>query len=593
MTTATSSKPTAPTPPPNAVDPGPTRSSHRLLRRPSSRILLGLVVGVVVLYLVVMPVVFMLGSTFQTSETGLPLTSESTWTFSNITTVFSDSRTWELLVKTLVFSLSAVAVGGAIAIALAWLTERTDLPLPRVIFVLVIATAGLPGLIQALAWARILNPSAGPVNDLLGLVGLNFDPYTLHGMILVQAIEVVPIAFLLIAASLRQMNPALEEAAAASGAKGFTTFRMVSLPLFAPAALGAFIYSFVNTVDSVAVPLILGLPGNERVLSIQVWLSAQPVRGLPQYGLASTYALILVALSLLPLFFYKRIMSTASRNATVTGKGFRSRRLPLGQWKWPAFVIVFGFVLLQAVLPVLMLFWSSIQPYYDGFGSEALGRTTWDAWTSQFSSGKIAELVATTVKIGALSALATIVVTMVASWVAVRGRSRFAKSLDLLMFFPQLLPGIVIALAVLMLYLVLPLGIYGTMWLLVAGFVVKSLPLASRVTTPGVAQISVTLEEAAAVSGAKLRHVWLHVLAPLLRGTMTTGFLLVFMGALQNLSLPLLLGGGSGDRMLAEDILEVYQNAGDTQRASVLCLVMVALTSVCAIVMRVSDRART
>jgi iron(III) transport system permease protein len=563
---------------------------RRTFRLPSSRTLLAIAAALIVLYLVVTPGIFMLGSVFQTSATGLPLTSESTWTFDNVTTVFSDGRTWELLARTLFFALSAVLLGGSIAVALAWLTERTDLPFPRVIFVLVIATAGLPGIIQALAWATILNPTAGPVNDLLGVVGLNFNPYSLAGMVIVQALEVIPVAFLLIAASLRNMNPVLEEAAAASGARSWTTFRLVSLPMFMPAALGAFIYAFVNTVDAVAVPLILGLPANERVLSIQVWLSAQPVRGLPQYGIASTYALILVALSLLPLFFYKRIMSQASTYATITGKGFRPRLLGLGPWKWPAFILTFGFVLMQAVLPVLMLFWSSIQPYYDGFGPDALERTSWSAWTSQLGSGKIVDLVLTTAKIGALAGLFTIVVAILASWVAVRSRSRTAKWLDMAMFFPQLLPGIVIALAVLLLYLVLPLGIYGTMWLLVAGFVVKSLPLASRVTTPGVAQVGVSLEEAAAVSGAKLRHIWMFVLAPLLKGTLTTGFLLVFMGALQNLSLPLLLGGGSGDRMLAEDILEIYQNAGDTMRASVLCIVMVVMTSLCAIAMRVSDR---
>jgi iron(III) transport system permease protein len=553
---------------------------------------IGVVITLIVLYLVLTPIIFVLGSAFQTSETGLPLTSEATWTLQNLKTVFTTPKTYELLTTTIVFALCATLLGGLVAVALAWLTERTDLPLSRTIFVLVVATAGLPGLVFALAWASILNPAAGPVNDFLRLLGLHFNPYSLPGMILVEALQNIPILFLLVAASLRRMNPALEEAAAASGASASATFWRVSVPLFAPAAIAATTYCFVRSVDAVAVPLVFGLPGQIQVLAVHVWLTAQPTRGLPAYGLASSYALLLMAIALVPLLFYNRIMRRANRFATVTGKGYRLRKFKLGKWKWPTFAVVFVFVLIQAVLPILMLFWSSIQPYYAGFGPEALARISWAAW-GDLTSASVQRTIVTTVEVGVVAALLTVLVAVIGSWVSVRGRTRRAKWLDLLMFAPQLLPGIVIALAILLMYLVLPVGIYGTMWLLVAAFVVSSLPLTSRVTGPGIAQVSLSLEEAALVSGARLRHLWFHILAPLLKGAIATGVLLAFQAAIQNLTIPLMLGASAGNsRMLAGDIYDVYQNIGSTTRAAVLCIVLIAMTFACAVAMRWTDRSR-
>jgi iron(III) transport system permease protein len=577
--------------------PSPAASDASMLARllkalPSSRVMIGVAITLVILYLVLTPIVFVLGSAFQTSATGLPLTSEATWTFRNVITVFADARTYELLGTTILFAVCSTLLGGSIAVALAWLTERTDLPLSSTIFVLVVATAGLPGLVFALAWASILNPAAGPVNDFLRLFGLHFNPYTLPGMILVEALQTIPIVYLLISASLRRMHPVLEEAAAASGASAAATFWRISVPLFAPAAIAAFTHSLVRSVDSVAVPLLFGLPGRIQVLSVHVWLTAQPTRGLPAYGLASTYALLLVALALAPLLFYQRIMKRANRLATVTGKGYRLRRFALGKWKWPAFAVVFLFVLFQALLPVLMLFWSSVQPYYAGFGAQALARTSWTAW-GDLASPFVREVIWTTIGIGVAAAVLTVTVAVIGSWVSVRGRTRRARWLDLLMFTPQLLPGIVIALAILLTYLVLPVGVYGTMWLLVAAFVVKGLPLTSRVTGPGVAQLGVSLEEAALVSGARLRHLWLRILAPLLKGVIATGVLLAFQAAIENLTMPLMLGASAGNRrMLAGDIYEVYQNIGSTTRAAVLCIALIALTLVCAIAIRWTDKAR-
>ncbi|CUR58415.1 membrane hypothetical protein [metagenome] len=559
----------------------------------TSRQLLGVVVGLTVTYLALGPIVIMVAAMFQNTEAGLPLSSGATWTFDNLVTVFGSSATWDLLITTLVFALGSLFLGGTIAIVLAWLTERTDIALPRTIFVLIVASAGVPGLINTIAWGALLNPTAGPINDLMRWAfGWTFDPWSLPGMIFVQGLSLVPLIYLLLAATFRGMNPALEEAAVASGASNLLMMRRVTLPLLTPAIIGAFIYGFVSAVESVDVPLIFGLPGQVRVLSLQVWLSAQSTSGLPEYGVACAYALLLVAMSLIPLMIYTRVIRNSSRYATVTGKGFRPRKFTLGAWRWPAFVVVFLFLLVQLLLPILMLLWSSVQFYYSGINQEAIDRISFDAWKNDLTSSTVHTILLTTLKVGLLAALGTMILTILSSWIVVRSRNRAAGWLDHLLFFPHLLPGIVIALAVLLLYLILPVGVYGTIWILVIAFVMKSTPLASRLTTPGIAQISVTLEEAAAVSGGKMRHVWLRVLVPLLKGVFTNGYLLIFMMCIHTLSLPLLLSS-QGTQMLASEIFSRYVT-GQTRGVAVLSLIMVAITSVLAIVMRGAgtDRSR-
>ncbi|CUR58481.1 membrane hypothetical protein [metagenome] len=556
---------------------------------PSSRGVLGLVVTLTVVYLVFGPLLIMLVAIFQNTERGLPLSENATWTLDNITSVYASGRTWDLLLTTLTFALGSLAVAGFLALALAWLTERTNLPFPRVFFVLIVASAGVPGLVSTIAWGVLLNPAAGPISDFTTWAfGWAFNPWSLLGMVLVQGLHLIPVMYLLISATFKGLNPALEEAASASGATTWMTMRRITLPLLTPAIVGAFIYSFVATVDSVDVPLIFGLPGDVDVLAIRVWLEADPAGGIPQYGLSSSYGLLLIAMSLIPLVAYNRIIRKSSRYATVTGKGYRPRRLSLGAWRWPAFVLMGAVLLMQLILPMLMLFWASIQPFYGGINQDAFDRINFDAWRNELLSPFVHDVLITTLKVGLLAGLGTIVLTALGSWYVVRSRTRLAGWLDFLMFFPHMLPGIVIGLAVLLVYLILPIGVYGTMWILVIAFVMKNMPLASRVTTPGVAQISVTLEEAASVSGGSLRHVLFRVLLPLLKGVLANGYLLVFMGAIQNLSLPLMLNS-VGNEMISTQLLTKY-DSGQAKSMAVLSLVLVLMTTILATVVKVFDK---
>ncbi|MYS21816.1 iron(III) transport system permease protein [Streptomyces sp. DvalAA-14] len=570
-------------PPPSRVAASPPPLPAR--RRPTARVLLAVVVSLVVVYLVFGPLVILLASSFQDTSLALPLSSGSTWTLSNVTSVLGASQTWHLLLTTVEYALGSLLIASFFSIAFAWLVERTNIPMRRTLYVLVVASSGIPGLIFAISWSLLLNPNNGAVNQVLHAVfGFRFDVLSLPGMIFVQGVQLVPLMFLLIGAAFRGMNGSLEDAAAASGAPMRTTLFRITLPMLAPALLGAMIYNFVNIIEWVDIPLVLGLPGHVSVLSTQVFLTVQPPSGLPDYGLASSYGLLLVVLSLVPLILYQRLIRRSSRFATVTGKGYRPRPIQLGRMRYPTLGIALLYIVIVLVLPLLMLFWSSIQPYYSGLNSKAFHRSNWTAYSNLFGSSTLTSTVVNTIVLGLCAAAGTMVLSLLSSWLVVRARNRAAGWLDFLMFFPHMIPSIVIGLAVLLVYLILPVGVYGTIWIMVIAMITKYMSLGTRITNPGMAQVHVSLEEAAAVSGGAVRHIWMRVLIPLLRSVASNGFLIVFLVSIQNLTLPLLLSSPGND-VMATLIWNRYQ-LGFVQSASALSVMMTVLTMVIAAALR-------
>jgi iron(III) transport system permease protein len=546
-------------------------------RRLRGRTVLAILAVGVLLYLVGGPL-FILGvSTFQKNEFGLPLSSGSRWTLDNVRTVFGSSETYHVLVSTLIFALGALAVAFLIALTFSWLIERTNIPCRNLLFVLVVAPSGMPLLITSISWSLLLNPTNGVINQFLHTyLGITLSAYSLPGMILVQAFGMVPLTFLLITGSLRSMNGVLEDAADASGANRLTIMRKITLPLLTPALLGALIYEFVNSVENVDVPLVLGLPGHIHVLSTTIYNNTHPATGLPDYGLSGTYGLLLLVLALGPLIAYDRAIGSHGKYATITGRVHRPKRVDLGRWRIPMFIGALGYITVSFLLPLLILIWASIQPFYSGVNRAAFHRITFSGWSSIWHTGSVGMAIKNTLLLGAVVSLGTMTLSLLIGWIIVRARSRFVWILDLLAFMPHAIPGVVIGLSVLLLYLLLPLPIYGTIWIIVIAQSTLYVSLGTRLMGASIAQTQVVLEEAAAASGAPMRRIWLRVILPLIRPSFVNGCLLVFMASMQNLTLPLMLSS-PGNVVLSSLIWDRW-NYGLATQAAVLSVVMTAIT---------------
>jgi iron(III) transport system permease protein len=577
--------------PPSEPPAAPSRPRHLSLldniyaRRLRGRTVMAILAIAVLLYLVGGPLFILATSTFQKNEFGLPLSAGSRWTTENIQTVFGSSETYHVLITTLLFALGSLIVAFIVALSFSWLIERTNIPCRNLLFVLVVAPSGMPLLITSISWSLLLNPTNGVINQFLhAVLGIKFSAYSLPGMILVQAFGMVPLTFLLITGSLRSMNGVLEDAADASGANRWRIVRKITLPLLTPALLGALIYEFVNSVENVDVPLVLGLPGHITVLSTTIFNNTHPATGLPDYGLSSTYGLLLLILALGPLIVYDRAIGSGGKYATITGRVRRPTRIDLGRWRIPMFIGAMSYIVVSFLLPLLILIFASVQPFYSGVNKAAFGKVTLNEWRNIWHTGSVGMAIKNTILLGVVVSVGTMLLSVMIAWVIVRARSRFIWILDLLAFMPHAIPGVVIGLSVLLLYLMLPLPIYGTIWIIVIAQSTLYVSLGTRLMGAAIAQTQVVLEEAAAASGAPMRRIWFRVIIPLIRPSFFNGALLVFMASMQNLTLPLMLSS-PGNVVLSSLIWDRW-NYGLPTQAAVLSVVMTAITVTIAALLR-------
>ncbi len=575
--------------PPAPAVPAGSGGRRRRRRHVSVHGAVNVVTVLVLLYLVAGPILMLLLSSFEDTRGGVTIRPPFPWTTANFTGVLGDAQTYRVLGTTIVFSGASLLFAFIVSLVFAWLVERTDLPARGLVYVLLVAPTGMPGLISAIAWGLLLNPTNGYVNvalhSMLNLHGHGpLNAYSLPAMIFVQGLALVPLTFLLITASMRNMSASLEDAGRTSGAGPLTVLRKISLPLLRPVLIGAGIYQFVTVVEAVDVPLVLGLPGHVTVFSTQVYRVTHPAFGLPDYGASSTYGIMLLTLAVVPLLVYNRTVRRAQDFATVTGKAFRPRRQRLGRWRWVAFGASMLYAAVSFVLPMLVLVYASLEPYIGTLSVSSLQHMTLDGYRKTLSTDLFAASLWHTLVVGFAASFAAMLLSVLLSWIIVRSKSRFSWMADVLAFIPHAIPGVVIGLAVLLIYLLLPLPLYGTVWIIVVAMATQYISLGTRLTTGGITQIQQGLEEAARASGARASQVWRHVLLPLLRPVLLNGFLLVFLATIKNLTLPLMLQ--SSDNVVMSTLIWDRWDYGDVTGAAVLSVILTAVTVTAAIVLR-------
>lgn len=540
-------------------------------------------------YLILGPLGVLIFSSFKKTEGTLPFEAASEWTLENYQDVFLSTSTYEVMGNTAIYAAGALILSFTIAIALAWLVERTDMPGRTTIYILVIAALGIPAVIAGISWGLLGNPRIGVVNvfirDLFGMEGQGlFNVFSLFGMIVVQAITMVPVTFLLIAGAFRAMDASLEEASVVSGGSFRQTTSRITLPVLAPAILSAFIYQIVTVVESFDIPLVLGLRAGISVLSTQVFLEVIPVGGLPNYGVASTFSVLMLVLALGPLIYYQRIIARAERYSTVTGKDYRRKRYSLGKWKPLAIGGVFVYILLALILPLGILLWTSLIPFYQIPSAAAMEMVSLKAYREMFESPFFLESLWNTLAVGVSVAIAAMLIGMMTAWIVVRMSTKWSKGLDVLAYTPHAMPGVIIGTSILLIYLVFPIGIHGTIWIIVIALATQYTSLSTRSMNGSISQIQVGLEEAGEVSGASQSQIFRKILLPLIFPPFINGMLLIFLLAIRNLTLALILS--SPDSVLLSVLIFTRWDAGQTEEAAALGMVMVTITLILAVFLR-------
>ena len=536
-----------------------------------------------VLYLVTGPLAALVFSSFKRTEGTLPFESESPWSLENYSDVFLSSSTYNTLWNTAIYAAGALILSFSVAIALAWLVERTDIPLRSTIYTLVIASLGIPAVIAGITWGLLGSPRIGVVNVFLRwLCRMDgdgpFNIFSMGGMIAVQAMTMVPVTFLLITGAFRAMDASLEEAGIVSGASFRQTIQKISLPVLAPALFSAFVYQIVTVVESLDIPLVIGLRGGISVLSTRVYLELRPVGGLPNYGMASTFSILMLLVALGPLLYYNRLIARADRFGTVTGKSYRHKRYELGKAKPLALIAALGYLFMALFLPLLILVWTSLLPFYEVPSRDALSRVSLDAYRNLNDSAFFVDALKNTLIVGATVSVSVMLLGVLTAWIVVRTRNRWTQGLDVLAYVPHAMPGVIIGTSILLIYLVVPGGyiVQGTIWIIVIALATQYTSLSTRLMNGAITQIQVQLEEAAEMSGANQTQIFRRILLPLIMPPFINGALLIFLLSIRNLTLALILVS-QGSVLLSVLIFQRW-DAGQTEDTAAIGVVMVIIT---------------
>lgn len=503
-------------------------------------------VAAVVAFLAVYPTAMLFYGSFSDADLG----QSGNLTLANYASAYTDPETYRLLADSFVFAAGAALGSLVLAVALAWITVRTNAPLRRVFELVAIVPNIFPPALLAIAWTLLASPSVGLLNTVLkwalGLEEAPFNIYSMPGLIFVEALVLTPLAFLIVAAALRGMDPSLEESARMLGSSQWRIVRRVTFPLMRPAILAALTLNFVRALESFDTPAIIALPARIEVFTTKIYreaLAAYP----PDYNLAATYGVSLLAIALVFVWLYRRLTARVERFATVTGKGYRPNVVDLGPWRWVAAGGAALILVLIVVLPVLMLFITSLLPYYQVPTLESAKLATLRHYEYIFTNDRIYHALGNSIFLAVAGATVAMLLAGLIGYITVKTKVRGRGLLEGLTFLPWAFPSTALAIGLLWGYVKIPLPIYGTIWILLIAYVTRFLPYGLRAVTSTIVQIHTDLEEASRAAGAGVGTTLRRVLFPLMRPGLIAGWILLATIFMREFSLSLFLYSPSSE----------------------------------------------
>ncbi len=509
------------------------------------------------IYLVVPPLYFIISASFIV-ERGVDAGGFTFEHYANIFASLSDFQT--LILNSSIFSSGSALVALVFGTVLAWLAERTNAPLRSVAYVFAFISFGVPGIVKVIGWILLLGPEAGLLNlaarDLTGIFPM-FNVFSMPGMILVEALLWTPVVFLLMATPFRSMDPSLEEVAMVAGSNNWQVFKRVTLPLALPSLLAVLILTLIRSLEAFEIPALIGLPAGIEVLTTKIYLQIKS-GFLPKYGEASAYSILLMMVVGLVLVFYHKLTGQGYKFTTITGKGFRPRRIDLGAWRWLGGLLLCLLPTVQ-VLPLAALLWSSFLPYLQPPSHKALGLLSMRNYFSAFNDSTIVWAILNSLTVSLAAASGTVLLTFIAAWLVVRTTLSSRWALDQLAMVPLVFPGLVMGVAILKMYLTLPLPVYGTIWIIFFAFLVRYLPYGIRFSYAGLLGIHRELEESSAACGGSWGQTVRKVLIPLMLPSLFAGWIYIFLITIRELSVALLLYS-PGSQIISVTIWELWEN---------------------------------
>lgn len=503
------------------------------------------------IYTIIIPLFKMVSETFIDKAT-------EEITLSNWLYVLKGNISEKLLYEPL---LNTIGVGASVSIlalllgsALAWFTTRTDIPFKKTMGFFMVLPYMFPSWFKAFVWLVLfkndrVGGNPGLIQNLLNITPPDWLAYGFIPIVLALTTHYYVFAFLLVSATLGAMNSSLEEQAGILGASRFQVLRKITFPLILPAILSAFILIVSKSLGSFSVPAILGLPVRFHTLSTRIYSSIETGHQNDGYILS----IMLIIIASIIVYINQRIIGRKNYE-TVGGKDSRNKLTNLGVWRIPTTICIWIFIFSTSIFPVFLLVWQTLMLHSGDYSAKNI---TFHHWIGEsdpnisnglagiFKNPQVLSSLKNSLMIALMAASIAAIIGLLIGYITTRGRKMFfSKVIDQVAFMPYLVPSIAFGAIYLATFTTstffLPV-LYGTITLLILITVVKELPFTTRAGSSTLIQIGGELEEAGKVMGASWIQRFLKIMMPLSRKGILAGFIIVFISAMKELDLIILL----------------------------------------------------
>ena len=547
-----------------------------ILRAPNLRqIVMPLVVlicGALVLY----PIGFLIDESLNVGDPSVFPPEE--YGFDNFANLIDD---YHILANTALVACIATVLAVLFGFLQAWILTRTNIPGRQRLERLMELPYYMTPLIGALAWGVLLGPKTGLVNQAwrsLGAPADLFNIYSPYGIAWVMALFEGTVAFVMISAAMKSMDPSLEESSRVLGAGKLRTALRITLPLVAPGVLGATIFVFAEMLGSFAAAFVLGIPGRFYVVTTAIWQATLSFP--PDYGRAAAMGLSLFGVMLITLTLARFVLRHGSY-ATITGKAFRPRAMDVGLMRWPLLGIAWGYIIVAVILPLGALLLTS----FERFATVIIPQMqfTLANYETALQMGSVGPAFVNSLTLGISVATIGVPVIGVLAWIIYRSRMPGSGAAEYVIMFPQAVPRLVFGLGLLWAWINLPIPIYGTLWLLALAYFTVFLPLGLRTIASVVLQVDPSLEECARVCGAPWWYQMRTVTLPLLRPGLVAAWLLIFIASVRELGVSIFLMGPNS-KVIAPAIVNSWLSSS-SELSAAMALIQTATVFVAVAIM--------
>jgi iron(III) transport system permease protein len=498
---------------------------------------------------------------------------------------------------------TVIAIGAATVFAViagtffAWLVERTDIGFRGLGRMLPILPLLVPPIAGAIGWILLGAPNSGFLNawtrnlfEALGLpeIGGMINIFSMGGLIYVYVIYLVPHVFLSVSAGLRNLDPALEEAARISGAGPFQTVLTVTIPATLPQVISGGILALIYGFALFSVPLVVGGQAGIEVLAVRI-VRLMTTSYPPRTGEALLLGLLIVAVIGASWWVQRRVLRRGAF-ATIGGKGHKVASVRLGLLRWPARAILALYVLIATILPVGALVLVSLQPFWSPV--IVLARLDMDNYVGLLSSDFVRGGLINSLILGITGATAgMLIAAIIVFWVQRNAHRPIATLIDATTKLPAAVSNLVIAIAFIVAFAGSPFYLHGTIAILFLAYIVLYTPQSTLTANAALVQVSAQLSEASLVSGAGTGRTFWNITLPLMTPGLLAGWTMLFVLIAGDITASSMLAG-SRNPVAGFVILDLWTSGSFPPLAAFAVIVTLAMSAVVVVSLMLTERRR-